>query len=107
MRLTIAAVPCAPGRFRLKIKNPGIVRYVAFEQKKALVMTQGRPDFEEVPILFVESSPDLPVVEHEFVVVNHGDVLTVEDDERATWVATGVSAKMGVVHVFEMREADT
>lgn len=103
MRLTVAAIAAAIGRFELTIKDPGIVRIVGFQRSRALVVSQGEPDFEEVPVLFVESSPEKPVRKHTFCVIKHGSYLDVdEEDELVSWVASGTGAQLGVIHVFEI-----
>ncbi len=102
MRLTIAAVAVTMGRFEITIKDPGVVHYLAFENKPTLVMTAGRPAFEEVPVLFVEASPDLPARKHRFIVIQQGEGFDVEDGDRAKWVATSLSSKGVVLHVFEL-----
>ncbi len=102
MRLTITACPVVIGRFEITIRDPGIVRHLLFEKKPTLVMTAGAPDFEEVPVLFVEASPGLPARKHRFVVIQHGEGFDVEDDERAVHRATSLSSKGLVVHVFEL-----
>lgn len=104
MRLTIAAVPVVVGRFNLQIRDPGVIRYVAFERKKSLIMARGTPEFEEVPVLFMESSPDQPTRNRNLVVIRQGDVIEVEDDERYVWCGTGLGSMIGVIHVFEMRK---
>ena len=104
-RLTVTAIPVIVGEFDLTIRDPGLVHHVAFERKKSLVMTAGTPDFEEVPVLFIEASPDAPARKHRFMVINHGDVFEPNDDATATWRATGMSATGAIVHVFEMRGA--
>lgn len=103
MRLTIAAMPVVIGRVELTIKEPHIVRALGFEMKATLVMTQGRPDYEEVPLLFIEASPDKPVRMRDYCIIKHGESIVVQDDEIAVWVATGTGRQLGVVHVFEMR----
>ncbi len=102
MKLTVTAVPVVFGRFEITIKDPGAVHYMAFEKKPTLVMTAGTPDFEEVPVLFVEASPDMPARKHRYNVLRHGEGFDVEAGERAEWRATSLSAKGQVVHVFEV-----
>jgi hypothetical protein len=68
-------------------------------------MTAGKPDFEEVPVLFVEASPEGPIRKRRFIAIQHGEVFDVGDDERAEWQVSGLSAKGLVVHVFEVMEA--
>lgn len=105
MKVTIAAVPVVVGAFEIQIRDPGIVRYVAFERKQSLVMTAGRPEFEEVPVLFVEGQYEAPIRKHRFIVINHGEWCEVDDGDVATYIATGISARGAVVHVFKVMEA--
>ncbi len=104
MRLTVAAAPVIVGRFELTIRDPGIVRHIAFEQKPTLVMTRGAPEFEDVPVLFIEANPDGPVRKRRFMVINHGEVFEVNDGYRAVGCGTGISGKGQVVHAFELVE---
>lgn len=105
MKVTIAAVPVPVGTFEIAIRDPGIVRHVAFEMKKSLVMTAGRADFEEVPVLFVEGRQDAPIRKHRFIVINHGEWCEPDPGDEATYIATGISARGAVVHVFKVTEA--
>jgi hypothetical protein len=104
MRITIAAVPVVIGRFKLQIREPGTIRGMAFERKPTLVMTRGAPDFEEVPILFIESSPNMPARTRTFVVITHGEVVESDDAESADWRATTVGGPKGALHCFEVKE---
>jgi hypothetical protein len=104
MKLTVAPVPVIVGRFEVTIRDPGIVRAIAFEQKPTLVMTACRPDFEEVPVLFIEARPDGPVRKRRFVAIRLGDVFEVDDANEASWVGTGISGKGQVVSVFELKD---
>lgn len=101
-RVTVVPIQIAVGRISLKIKEPGIVRGVAFEQKPNLILRAGEPQFIESPVIFVEASPDGPLVNRSFVAIQSGELVEVADDERAIWMATGVSARGMVVHVFEV-----
>jgi hypothetical protein len=105
MRLTIAAVPVVIGSFTLPLPDPGVVRHIAFEQRPTLVMTKGRPEFEDVPVLFIEMCPSATKRTRRFVVIEHGKVVDVGDDERAVWRGTGISGKGMVTHVFEIEDA--
>lgn len=104
MKVTVAAVPVVVGRFEIAIRDPGIVRHVAFEQKQKLVMSRGDATFEEVPVLFVEGHQDAPIRKHRYEIIPHGRWCELEDDQRATWVGSGISANGMVVHVFEISE---
>lgn len=104
-KVTIAAVPVVVGSFEVQIRDPGVVRHVAFELKPTLVMTAGRPDFEEVPVLFVEGAFEGTIRKHRFVIIQQGQWCETDDDETATYVATGISGKGTVVHVFKITEA--
>lgn len=104
MKLTVAAVPVVVGRFEIAIRDPGIVRHVAFEHKQKLVMSRGEPSFEEVPVLFVEGHENAPVRKHRFECIKHGTWCDLADDEHARWVASGISGNGLVVHVFEITE---
>lgn len=103
----VAIVPlAAPGtRFVVKIRDPGIVRHVAFERRQKLVMSAGQAGFEEVPVLFIEGHKNAPIREHRFAIVETGEALELEDGEEATWRATNISAGGRVVHVFEIEAA--
>lgn len=102
--VTIAAVPVAIARIELSIRDPGIVRHVAFERKPRLVMSKGEPNFEEVPVLFIEGQKDAPIRKHRFEIIEHGKWCEPAGDEVATWVATGISGGGLLVHVFEITE---
>lgn len=105
MRLTIAAVPVVIGSFDLAIKEPHVVRAIYFQRKKALVMTKGQPDFEEVPMFMIESSPDRPVKKRRYQLLKHGDIMELAEYERATWVATS-EGMFGILHAFEITEVE-
>ena len=105
VRLTIAAIPVIVGEFELSIREPGIVRHIAFEKKAKLVMRAGDAEFEEAPVLFVESSPDAPVRKRKYFTIAHGEVINVTDGDVAVWQGTGMSARGLIVHVFELTQA--
>lgn len=108
MKTTIAPVRCPVGRFSLKIRDPGIVRHVGFELTKKLVMEAGRADFEETLVLFIEAAMDMPIREHQFVVIGNGGTVETTDAERAVYRGTGISGKAGIpLHVFELLEASS
>lgn len=104
MKVTLAAIPVGIGAFEIGIRDPGIVRHVAFEMKQTLVMSAGKPEFEEVPVLFVEGQFNAPTRKHRFVVIQHGEWCEPDDGDEATYVASGVSARGLVVHVFRITE---
>ena len=106
MKLTIAAVPAAVGIVELKIRDPGVIRHVAFEMRQKLIMENGRPDFEEVPVLFVEAQDNATVRARRYAIIHHGQWIEPDDGEAATWVATGLSARGLLVHVFELKRGD-
>lgn len=105
MRVTIAAVQVAVGAFEISIREPGTVRHVAFERKPTLVMTAGKPEFEDVPVLFVEGVQNAPIRKYRFIVINHGEWCEPDEGDTAHYVASGISGKGQVVHVFAIREA--
>lgn len=104
MKVSIAAIPVVVGSFEIAIRDPGVVRHVAFEMKRSLVMARGEPEFEEVPVLFVEGQHEAPIRKHRFVVIRHGEWC---DEGDVAYVATGISAKGQVVHVFRVKEAES
>jgi len=104
VKVTVVAIPVVIGSFEIGIRDPGTIRHVAFERKPKLVMTQGEPNFEEVPVLFVEGRQGAPIRKHKYVVINHGEWCDPDDHEEATWVATGLSGGGLVVHIFEITE---
>jgi hypothetical protein len=106
MRLTIAPIGIEVGTFDLQIRAPGTVRYIAFQNKKQLVMTAGQPDFVEQPVMFVESSPEGPLVNRRFMAITHGQHVETDDESKAVWAGTGVSARGFVLHLFEIRKND-
>jgi hypothetical protein len=102
VKLTIAALPAAIGIVELKIRDPGTIRHVAFEMRQKLIMENGRPDFEEVPVLFVEAQDSATIRTRRYAIIHHGQWIEPDEDESAAWVATGLSGRGLLVHVFEL-----
>lgn len=106
MKITMGAVPFPFGRFSMKVRDPGRVRVVSFELKESLIMTGGKPRFEEHPVMFIEAAVDGTIRERTFFGLPHGSAFEPEDGELTEWRATGISGGGTVVHLFEIRKTD-
>lgn len=92
--------------FTVQLKEPGVVRSVAWTLQQKLVMTREGAGFDEVLAMFVEFSPDGPLRNRRFVVIPNGQGVNIPDGHRLEHVGTAVSGNTArVAHVFEIKAA--
>lgn len=104
--IAIISIEAQPGRMSVKIRSPGKVRGVIFIGKPKLVLNRGEPNFDEVPMLFIEGQKGAPIVERTFQIalghIREPIVFDIEDEDRYEHVGSCISSRGAVVHVYEI-----
>jgi hypothetical protein len=108
----IASVPItlAPGRavFELKLREPGIVRGVAFWLHEPKVVASAMKGVQKIPmpLLLVECNPhgEVPPQNRVFAFIPSNSVFTPMEGWIAKFVATAMH-EGGAMHLFELVEA--
>lgn len=91
----------------VQLRDPGIVRSIAWTLEERLVMTRGDAQFNEVLTMFVECAPNGPMRNRRFVVMPTGRVFNVPEGHKLEFLGTASSGNTGqVAHVYEVKETE-
>ncbi len=106
MSFTIAhiGIPVRAGVVDIEIREPGIVRHVAFGAKQqALVAANGKSQFKEDVVLFVEIDPEGTLRRRKFVMLEPGIAFEPTTGTRAVFRGVALSQNTGmIVYLYEV-----
>lgn len=93
------------GQSSISLKIPALaeVRALAWAAKQRLVMTAGAPEYEDIPVAFIELDADAEKVERTFVLLATNQTFEPREGLTTKWCATAVSFDGSrVAHLFEL-----
>ncbi len=106
MSFTIAhiGIPVRTGVVEIEIREPGIVRHVAFGAKQqALVAANGKSQFSEDVVMFVEVDPNGTLHRRKFILLSPGIAFEPTTGTRAAFRGVALSQNTGmIVYLYEV-----
>lgn len=108
MKVTLGKIPLEFGdhhELELQIRAPGIVRSIAYVMSQRLISRDGRPEFDEQLVAFVETSLDGPLRNYKFARLETNKTLVLKDEDgvHVEFIGTAIGpATMTETHIFQV-----